>query len=416
MHSYTIFCLLILFASIIHYLNIKWLHLSSTIAITACTLIIALLAMGLHAIHVLNIEQHLYSVISAINFHEILLNGMLGPFLFAGALTVNIQALRESKWEVALLAFFSTLLSTFLVGLMLFALNALLNLNLSFLLCCLFGAIISPTDPVAVLAIVSKIKAPESLTVKIAGESLFNDGVGLVLFVTLSEVIFHHGSFSISHTVLFFLQQAIGGMAFGYLIAKFACWIIKPLSNHQLELLITLCIATSCYVFAQNIGISGPLAMVVSGLMIGNKSRQGALSAKGKQHLDIFWHVIDEILNAILFMLIGLEVLTIHFKPEFMLTGLLMIPIILAIRFLTVALPIASMRKRKKYVPYIISILTWGGLRGGLAVAMALSLPKVPQKPAIVAITFMVVVFSILVQGTTAGPVVALSKQSQMEN
>jgi len=402
MSLYALFSLLVLFAVIIYYINMRFFRIQPTIAITLGALvfsaILVLVDHWLHTGYVMLIDHWLLQI----DFRSWLLNGALGLFLFAGALTVNLRVLLKHRWEVGTLALFGTAASTFLVGTGLFYLLAWLGLDMPYLYCLLFGAIISPTDPIAVLATVKQMRASEDLTTKIAGESLFNDGVGLVIFVTLLSMIMFHGHPTWQSVSLLFIREAVGGILFGLVLGYVGYWLIKPIPDAKLEILLTLCIASTGYVFAQWIGISGPLAMVVSGLIIGNVVRQHAMTEHGQQHLDTFWEVVDELLNALLFLLIGMEVLMLHGNVWLIVAGLIAIPMVLAIRFLTVAVPMSLFRRYRQYVPFVITILTWGGLRGGLALAMALSVPQGPYRDPILLLTYMVVIFSIVVQGLTA--------------
>ena len=410
-HTYTLFSIIICFAVLIRYLNYKYINIQPTIAITIGSFTLSLLLMLLHHFHLINIMRFTQTV-SSIDFQALLLNGMLGLFLFAGALSIDLKALKKYQWEIASLAFFGVIASTFLIASGLYLLLHALNVNLNFIYCLVFGAIISPTDPIAVLGTMKEVKASKELTTKIAGESLFNDGVGLVLFVTLYQVAFSSTAFSLMDTFLLFFQEAIGGIVYGLAIGAIAYYLIKNVQNAKLEILITVCIATAGYIFAQNLHISGPLAMVVSGLIVGNTIREHGFTDKGKQHLDIFWELIDELLNAILFLLIGFEVLILKLNLTMLIGAISCIVIVLFARLIIVALPMNYFKQRNTYSPYVITILTWGGLRGGLAIAMALSLPSGDIRDTLLTSTYGVALFSIIVQGLTIKPLVNLSKKA----
>ena len=396
----------ILFAVIIHYLNERFLRIQSTIAITLGAVLIALLLMLSHRLGLTNLQPEMQLFVAKIDFRSLLLNGMLGFLLFAGALTVDLKSLWQAKWEVGVLALFGTVVSTFLVATGVYYLLELLGIRANYLTCLLFGAIISPTDPVAVLATLKSVKAPNSLAVKIAGESLFNDGVALVIFATLYQVAFHGVHPTFSAVSFLFLKSAIGGLLYGFILGVVAFYLIRPLKDIKTEILITLCLASAGYTFAQHIGISGPLAMVVAGLIVGQQVRR-----RGRLQIGNFWELVEEILNAVLFLLIGLELLLLKANWWFVLAGIIVIPLVLFVRFVSVGVPMAWFKRKRHYVPFITTILTWGGLRGGLALAMALALPdNFPARDLVLVLTYSVVLFSIIVQGLTAKKVVRLAR------
>ncbi len=336
--------------------------------------------------------------------------GMLSFLLFAGALHININDLARHKWVILTLASGGVLLSTVIVGTLTWWLLAAFGLQLSFVYCLLFGALISPTDPVAVLGILKTAGVPKSLETKIAGESLFNDGVAVVVFIVLFRIATGGAEVSPGGIAGLFLLEALGGLLFGLAIGFAAYAMLKSVDSYQVEILITLALVMGGYALAHAMHVSGPIAIVVAGLLIGNHGRLLAMSKTTRQHLDTFWELLDEILNAVLFVLIGLEILLLVFTRQYFLAGLLAIPIVLLARLLSVGLPIALMRQVRSFSPHVIKILTWGGLRGGISVALALSLPPGPERNLIVAITYIVVVFSIAVQGLTVGKLVASSK------
>lgn len=412
MELYALFCFIVLFAVVIHYLNERFLKIQDTIAITLGAVVVSVVFLILHRYDHFDAQNHIAQLLMSLDFKDLLLNGMLGFLLFGGALTVDLKALLKFKWEIGTLSTLSTIASTLLVGYALFYCLPLIGLSLPLLPCLLFGALISPTDPIAVLATLKEIKAPEDLSIKVAGESLFNDGVGLVIFVTLYSLTFSGKTPTIDGTIMLFLREAIGGIVYGLLLGFLAYWIIKPIRDAKLEILITLCMASAGYVFAQHVGISGPLAMVVAGLIVGNIVRHKVLSEDGQSHLDTVWEVIDELLNAVLFLLIGLELIVLHIQEGYILAGICAIPLVLIIRFITVAFPMSCFKIHRHYVPHVINILTWGGLRGGLALAMALSLPSGKTRDLILVLTYAVVLFAIVVQGLSSKSLVRLSKKT----
>jgi CPA1 family monovalent cation:H+ antiporter len=333
---------------------------------------------------------------------------MLSFLLFAGALHVNINDLTNQYRVITGLATFGVLASTFIVGTLTWILlNPMLGMDVSALYCYLFGALISPTDPIAVLGIMKTSGASQSLKTKIAGESLFNDGIGVVLFLVLLGIVNGGHKIDLGHIALLFIQEAVGGVLFGFVAGYLVYYMLKQIDNYQVEVLITLALVSGGYALAETLHFSAPIAIVVAGLLIGNHGRQFAMSDMTREHLDKFWELIDEVLNAVLFVLIGLEVMVISFSYSIFVAGVMAIFIVLAARFISVSIPILMLKRFRTFSPNVIKILTWGGLRGGISVALALSLPTGEQRQLILPITYCVVVFSILVQGLTIGKVVS---------
>lgn len=302
------------------------------------------------------------------------------------------------------------MLSTAIVGALTWGMLALIGLPTTLLDCLLFGALISPTDPIAVLGLLKRVGVPKSLEVQIAGESLFNDGVGVVVFTGLLEVASGLHRPNLGHVGSLFVQEAIGGALFGLVVGLLVFLMLRSVDEYKVEILLSLALVAGGYALADALHLSGPIAMVVAGLMIGNHGRSFAMSPITKERLDLFWELIDEILNAVLFVLIGLEVLALTFTAKNLMAGLLAILIVLTARLISVGLPIRGLRRWVRFDPFTVRILTWGGLRGGISVALALSLPKeppgisAPGRDVILAITYVVVVFSIVVQGLSIGP------------
>ena len=347
------------------------------------------------------LEDMAITLLSDIDFSKTLLSGMLGALLFAGALHTNLNKLLNQKWTILTFATIGVITSTFIVATLLYYLLAFFSLPLPFIYCLLFGALISPTDPIAVLGILNKSRAPESLKTKIIGESLFNDGVGVVVFLTILSIVIGEHQFSSPFILKLFAIEVLGGVAFGFIIGFIGYHAIKSVDNYSLEILITLAIAISGYVLAENLHLSAPLAIVVAGLLIGNQGRNFAMSDKTVEHLDNFWELVDEVLNAVLFLLIGLEILILTFKAEFAYLGLFAIVIVLLARFIAISIPVSLYSKFRPFSDNAIKILTWGGLRGGISIALALSIPAGPERDLLLALTFAVVFFSILIQGIT---------------
>lgn len=403
--------ILISLAALFSYINYRFLKIPNTIGLLAIALLMSLVIVlaGKFGFPVLVDQAKL--LLKGIDFNEALMQGMLSALLFAGALHVHLEELVKQKWVVAILASVGVISSTFMVGFASYGIFGLLGLDIPLIYCLLFGSLISPTDPIAVLGILKTVGASKSLETKIAGESLFNDGVAVVVFlVLLSFVGGGHGhsgeSLDALGIAMLFGQEAIGGTIFGFIIGYMAFRMLASIDNYQVEILLTLALVFGGYALASALHVSGPIAIVVSGLIIGNKGRKYAMSDKTREHLDNFWELIDEILNAMLFVLIGLEVLVLTFNTEYLIAGLIMIPVVLLIRFISVGIPVSIMRLRNSFTPKIIRILTWGGLRGGISIALVLTLPEGEHREALLLITYVIVIFSILVQGLTVGKLV----------
>jgi CPA1 family monovalent cation:H+ antiporter len=275
------------------------------------------------------------------------------------------------------------------------------EIELRFNYCLLIGSLIAPTDPVAVIGILKNAGVPKSLETKITGESLFNDGIAVVVFLVIMGIVTGGHDVTAKHIILLFIEEAIGGVFFGLAIGWLAYWMLKSVDNYQVEVLLTLALVMGGYGLANAIHISGPIAIVVAGILIGNKGRFLAMSERTREHLDSFWELMDEIFNAVLFLLIGLEVLLLTINGSYLIAGLVMIPVVLAARFISVGLPVTFMRLLRDFSPNAVKIMTWGGLRGGISVALALSIPRGPGRETLLTITYIIVVFSILVQGLT---------------
>lgn len=390
------------------YLNFRLLKLPSSIGLMALTLLtsVAVVVVGqvAPALH-----GQARAFVAQFPLDQALLHGMLGFLLFAGALQIDLSEFRRHKVAIAVLATVGVLISTALVGSLTWLMLWLLGIAMPFVFCLLFGALISPTDPVAVLALLKRFGAPVQLEIKIAGESLFNDGVGVVVFTGLSEAALGAQGLDAGHLGLLFLREAVGGAALGLAAGLFVYGLLRSVDNYQMEIMLSLALVAGGYALAEALHVSGPIAMVVAGLLIGNHGRSFAMSPTTVKNLDLFWELIDEFLNAVLFVLLGLEMLILAFTGRYLCAGLLAIPIALLARFLAVGIPVWALQRWKPFTVGAIRVLTWGGLRGGLSVAMALSIPSraagkpIPEREIILAITYVVVVFSILVQGLTIG-------------
>lgn len=383
------------------YLNHRYIRLPVTIGLMAIALGMSLVLVLLGKLGI-GIDAEAESFVRSIDFDETLLHGMLSFLLFAGALHVNLDDLLEEKWFIGTLACLGLLVSTAIVGALVYFALGWIGHPIPLIGCLLFGALISPTDPIAVLSILKKVSAPKQLEIKITGESLFNDGVGVALFLVLLSVA-ETGQAEPGSVALLFLQEAIGGALVGLAAGYGAYRMLKSIDQHHVEILITLALVMGGYAVADALHTSGPIAVVVAGLLIGNHGRHLAMSETTREYLDTFWELIDELLNAVLFVLIGLEVLALSFKTEYLTAGLIAVPLVLLARFVSVSLPVQVFRLFQELTDRATLILTWGGLRGGISVAMALSLPPSSFRDVIITMTYIVVVFSILVQGLTIG-------------
>ncbi|GEM90366.1 cation:proton antiporter [Oceanithermus desulfurans] len=393
-----LFALTALFA----YLNYQYVRLPTPIGVMLAGLLLSLglLLVGGPA------EAWAQELVASVPFEEVLMQGMLAFLLFAGALHVNLEDLRRRWVSILTLATLGVLVSTFVVGTGVYYLAAWLGLELPYVHALLFGALISPTDPIAVLGLLKRAGVPKDLEVLISGESLFNDGVGVVVFAVILSLVQtggHGAEASAAAVAAFFAQEALGGLALGLGLGLVAFYMLRRTDDYSVEVLITLALVSGGYALAANLHTSGPLAMVVAGLLIGNHGRALAMSERTREHLDTFWEMTDEILNALLFVLIGLEVLLVRYTPGYLELAALSVPLVLAARFLSVGLPIGALRLVRPFAGYTVRLMTWGGLRGGISVALALGLPPGPERELILAMTYGVVVFSVLVQGLTIG-------------
>ena len=407
MNAFDIAAILTGVAAASGYINHRVLRLPATTGTLAIALAssLALLAAD-HVFPQLKLATAAAAFLNEIDFNETLMHGMLSFLLFAGALHVDLQGLLANKWTIGILATIGVLLSTAIVGLLMWWLFQLIGLSVPFLVCLTFGALISPTDPIAVMGLLKELKAPQNLEAQIAGESLFNDGVGVVVFFAVLSVAGlsaaeHDVSTGAAGLVTFFAREVGGGVALGAALGYAGYRALKSINDRALELLITLALAMFLYSLSFWVHVSGPIAVVIAGLLIGNPGRKFAMSERTREHVDAFWSMIDEILNALLFLLLGLQVFAVPAGTHVIGAALLAIPITLLARLLSVAAPVAAMSVGGGFVRGIIPILTWSGLRGGISVAMALSLPRFPARDLILACTYAVVVFSILVQGLT---------------
>ncbi len=390
-------------AAIFGYINFRFIKLPGTIGIMLLSLIASLVVIGIGIIHPAFFDET-KQVISTIDFHTALMKVMLSFLLFAGAIHIDAKKLKSESASIITFSTIGVVISTFVTGSLLYGTTQLFGLSINYIYCLLFGALISPTDPIAVLGILKKAKISSSLETKISGESLFNDGVGVVIFATIYEI----AQVGFSNTsgwqiAWLFIKEAGGGLLFGWILGYLGYWALRSIDNYIVETMITLAIVMGGYLLADKMHISGPLAMVMAGIITGNKSMDNVVSETTRDYIVKFWEMIDEVMNAILFLLIGFVMLIIPFNMTLLLLGCIAIVIVLLARFLAVLIPITFLKYKNTFEKNTIPILTWGGLRGGISVALALSVPKYMYGEVFVSITYIVVLFSIIVQGLTIG-------------
>ncbi len=403
---FNIAAIVITLAALFGYANHRWMKLQQSIGLVVIALFASFGVIFLDAlVPSLGFREVIRHTLERIDFHETLMKGMLSFLLFAGALHVDIGGLIKRKWAIGSLATAGLLISTFLVGAAIYFVIGRIGLDLPLTYCLVFGALISPTDPVAVLGILKTAKVPEPLEAKIAGESLFNDGVGIVVF-TILVAIAAGGPGGETLTAFdigkLFVMEAFGGALLGLIGGYLAYSAMKSIDEHNLEVLITLSLVMLTYSIALAVHASGPIAVVVAGLLIGNRGTRLAMSENTRDHIYKFWSLTDEVLNSVLFLIIGFEVLALTITAEIAALTAIAVPVVIAARFVSVAAPLSVLTALKRtFTKGAIPILTWGGLRGGISVALALSLPDIPAKDIILAMTYGVVIFSIIVQGLT---------------
>jgi len=398
---------LLVLAALFSWLNHRFIRLPVSIALLLFSLATSLAVVALGRLG-FDSQRLAQEVLDKVQLDQALLNGMLSFLLFAGALQVDLGELAERKWAVGFLASLGVVVSTALVGFAMWVLFAALGQRIPLVWCLLFGALISPTDPISVLAILKSARVEKSLEMKMAGESLLNDGFAVVLFVVLLGIALGGEKATPLHVAALFAQEVIGGALFGLAIGYAAYRMLATVDQYQVEILLTLALVAGGYALATELHVSGPIAIVVAGVLIGNHGRKYAMSARSRGRVDTFWELLDEILNAVLFVMVGLELLRLDYDASYAWAAALAIPAVLLARLLSVALAALVPGLRADFPPYVIGILTWGGLRGGISVALALSLPNSKFRDALITVTYAVVVFSIVVQGLTLARVLRL--------
>ncbi|TNE64843.1 MAG: sodium:proton antiporter [Bacteroidetes bacterium] len=402
MSLFDTFSILIVLSAAFAYINHRFIKLPSAIGLMLIALLTSIGIVAIGKLSPVRLEN-LTMVVARIDFSELLMEIMLGFMLFAGAIHIRLEELQKVKLAVMLFSTISVVLSTFIVGTATYYLLGLFGMEMPYLYCLLFGSLISPTDPIAVLGVLKEARIAKELEMKIAGESLFNDGVAVVVFLTILEVALHPGAMGWTDVSLLFLREAGGGILFGLAVGYGAFLLMRSIDNYKVEVLLSLAVVMGGYALAYRLHISGPLAMVAAGILIGNHGKRYAMSNLTAEYVDKFWELLDEVLNAILFVLIGLELVVLHIEPSYVTLGAISIVMVLLARYVSIWVPAQIIRLRGEFTQRTVLILTWGGLRGGISIALALSLTPELGKDLWVTLTYFIVAFSILVQGLTIG-------------
>ena len=397
----TIVAILLVLTAAFAYINHQVLKWPTTIGVMAIALLFSLAIIGLDQLGITSLRVQEHQLLASINFADVLLEGMLSVLLFAGALHVDLEQVRRLSWQIGVLAVFGTAVSAAIIGVGCWLLLGVCGMELPLVWCLLFGALISPTDPIAVLGVLESAHAPADVETTIAGESLINDGVGVVLFALLLDMLHSGVPPTVIEGVQLFAREALGGVLLGVVIGLFVNRLLASIDDYRVEVLITLATVVGGYALARELHTSGPLAMVAVGLLIGNQGRLQSMSDITRKRVDLFWQMLDEILNSVLFVLIGLEFAAIAYPPGAWKAAVLAITLSLLARFLVVGLPVLACPGWFRLPAGSAWLLTWSGVRGGISVALALSLPAGPHRDVVQMLTYSVVVFTILVQGLT---------------
>jgi CPA1 family monovalent cation:H+ antiporter len=404
MELYYSFSVLIVISAIFSYINARFLKLPASIGIMVIALMVSVGLIATDTIFPHTFER-ITNLIASVDLTEILMGAMLNFLLFAGAIHIHLEDLKEQRMPVVVFSTVSVVISTFVIGFLMYNILSLFGMPIPFIQCLVFGALISPTDPIAVLGILKQAGVPKSLETKIAGESLFNDGVAVVVFIIMLTLARGEDiNTSFSGISLLLAKEALGGIVLGLLLGFIGSQMIYRVDGYNVHVLITLAIVMGGHLVAQSLHMSGPLAMVAAGLVVGNYGKNlGGVSDSERDYIDKFWELIDEILNALLFLIIGFELLLIPDLKQYGLIGAVTIVVVLFARFISIWVPIKIIPFRRKFGRQSIIILVWGGLRGGVSIALALSIDQDLNKNLLLAITYFVVLFSIIVQGLTVG-------------
>ncbi|MGG7034990.1 MAG: cation:proton antiporter [Flavobacterium sp.] len=410
MELYYTFSILIVLASFFAYLNLRFLKLPGTIGIMIIAMLVSLGIRLLGDSYFPDTTKHFFGLIKEFDFNEILMGAMLNFLLFAGALHVNISDLKKQKVPIIMYSTISVVCSAFIISSLLYYVAPLLGVSIPYIFCLLFGTLISPTDPIVVLGVLKQAKVPKKLETKIVGESLFNDGVAVVMFAVVLKMA-TDPTFDVSFASVswLFIKEGVGGVILGGLLGFTASNVIKKIDDYNVSVLITLSIVMGGFLIAKSLHVSSPLAMVIAGLIIGNYGKKVAMGDVTKDYLEKFWELIDEILNAILFLFIGFELLLLPDLSERLVIGFVTIFIVLFARVSSIVLPwkffdvFKFFGVKSAYTKGSLMVMVWGGIRGGVSIALVLSLPDGGYKDLLLEITYIVVLFSILVQGLTVG-------------
>ncbi len=404
MELYYTFSVLIVLASFFAYLNLRFLKLPGTIGIMLIAMFVSLGIRFLGSSIFPDTTKHFFALIQEFDFNEILMGAMLNFLLFAGALHVNISDLKDQKWPIATYSTISVVLSALIISALLYYVAPLFGIAIPYIFCLLFGTLISPTDPIVVLGILKQAKVPKHIETKITGESLFNDGVAVVMFAVVlklaTDTSFDATFGSVS---VLFLKEAVGGVVLGGLLGFTASKVMKQIDDYKVSVLITLSIVMGGFLIAKGLHVSSPLAMVIAGLIIGNFGKSADMSEQTRDYLGKFWELIDEIMNAILFLFIGFELLLLPNISEQLVLGVVAIFIVLFSRMLSILIPVKSILRTNTYSRGSLIVMVWGGIRGGVSIALVMSMPAGEWKDLFLEITYIVVLFSIVVQGLTVG-------------
>ncbi|HET8747964.1 MAG TPA: sodium:proton antiporter [Ramlibacter sp.] len=399
--------LLFTLVAIFGYFNHRFVRLPDTLGITAVGLLVSVLATSVEALFPdVQVVRKAQALAAQIDFTDVVFHGLLSLLLFAGALHVDLAKLRKHRLAVLLLATVGVLISTAVVGVGFYFVARTFGFDISLLWCLAFGALISPTDPIAVLSVLKSAGAAPAVESKITGEALFNDGTAVVAFLTLVSLAAGHSEFSAAAVSTALAREVVGGVLVGLAVGYGASFLLRDLESYAVEILISLAMATGGYSLAEVLHVSAPLAVVIMGLVLGNHGAAKHMTEKTREHLYDFWHLLDELLNLVLFGLIGLEVIALAFNVRDVWLGIAAVPVVLVARLASVGIPLTVLRRFREASPHSVKIMTWGGLRGGISIALALSLPAFEGRDMIIGVTYVVVIFSLLVQATTLGAVV----------
>ncbi|QMU65901.1 MAG: sodium:proton antiporter [Flavobacteriaceae bacterium] len=406
MDYFFIITILIVLSAGFGYINVRFIKLPNAIGLMIITILFTLAVLGLSYFDDTLLQKE-RELITSIDFKTVLLDIMLSFLLFAGALHTNFQQLKIQRKPILIFASLGTLAATFIAGIFVYYILQWLALPVDFIYCLLFGALIAPTDPIAVLGVMKKVGAPEKLEAKIVGESLFNDGVGVVIFLTLYQIAKGDTNITFTDISTLFLVEVMGGIALGLIIGWLTYKLLKSIDDYHIEVIITIAAVMGGTIIAQKLYVSAPLAMVTAGLIVGTDTvRRSSMSEVTELYVDKFWELIDMLLNTILFVMIGMELLVLAFKSAYIVAGLIVIPMLLVSRYFSLLLPVKLYAKKLNFFPKTSLIMTWGGLRGGISIALALSLTEAMQRDLFLLVTYMVVIFSIIVQGLTVGKLI----------